>query len=221
MNELKFAFRQSLKNPGFTAVAVLTLALDIGANTVPTLASSSRADCQSLIDLDFGTFAVETQDLRGIENLNADQFIGGAVVEEHIFIGSNGRDFSSLLRQVNVSRVHFGIVSNLHKFWLKVEGQDRDHHVMVGLLRHDRHHLLGSIVFAFPRLFKPQVQPESKASLFRGDLTASSDGFLHLLPAGSTLEHALLSVMAEMNGFHVFGADKACVGIPRLPTERT
>jgi len=33
MHDLKFAFRQLLKNPGFTAVAVLTLTLGIGSNT--------------------------------------------------------------------------------------------------------------------------------------------------------------------------------------------
>ena len=33
MSDLKFAFRQLLKNPGFTTVAVVTLALGIGVNT--------------------------------------------------------------------------------------------------------------------------------------------------------------------------------------------
>ena len=34
MNDLKLALRQPLKNPGFTAVAVLTLATCLGANVV-------------------------------------------------------------------------------------------------------------------------------------------------------------------------------------------
>ena len=37
MNDLKFAFRQLLKNPGFTTVAVLTLSLGIDGKLIAKL----------------------------------------------------------------------------------------------------------------------------------------------------------------------------------------
>src|SRR5438046_2889691 len=62
MNDLKFAFRQLLKNPGFTAVAVLTLTLGIGANTaifsilnVVLLRPMDVAKPQELVSITAGT----------------------------------------------------------------------------------------------------------------------------------------------------------------------
>src|SRR5438874_5855172 len=66
MNDLKFAFRQLLKNPGFTAVAALTLALGIGANT----AISSVVNVvllRALPFLDPDRLAVIWADTRGLK----------------------------------------------------------------------------------------------------------------------------------------------------------
>ena len=49
MNDLRFAFRQLLKNPGFTAVAVLTLAVACGAEAQDSPANKKAASEESLV----------------------------------------------------------------------------------------------------------------------------------------------------------------------------
>ncbi len=179
----------------------------IGANTaIAGLApTSGRANGQGLIDLDLRSRAVEAQNLRRIQNLDANQLVRGSIIEKDILVGLDGCHFAALFGQVDVSGVHFGIVGDFHKLWLKIERQDRNHHVSVRLLGHDGHHLFGAIVFAFPGLFKPQVKPISGLPFLCRNLTSAPNGFLDLLPVRAPLDHSLDDMNAEIDRLHDLG----------------
>src|SRR2546425_6565242 len=93
MNDLKSAFRQLVKNPGFTVVAVLTLALGIGANTgifsvVETVLLRRppfpEPERLVVVDLKGGVGALSGGDLRDIQE-NSDAFSHLAAFDTRYF----------------------------------------------------------------------------------------------------------------------------------------
>src|SRR5262245_6957024 len=116
MSDLKFAFRQLLKHPGFTAVAVLTLALGIGANT----AMFSVVNAVLLRPLPFpeperlmfleakgvGNFAAP--DFRDLETQNHSFVQVGAITDTTYNLSGGGQP-----ERVNGARISSGFLSAL------------------------------------------------------------------------------------------------------------
>src|SRR5437773_10981796 len=99
MNDLKFAFRQLLKNPGFTVVAVLMLGL--------RAAAADTSDASVLLP------SPQTTVTRHVETAG-----GRAALLEHQSYHWTG-GFELPAQKVSVSLEIFGKAP--HKFWLKVE----------------------------------------------------------------------------------------------------
>ena len=152
MNDLRFAFRQLLKNPGFTVVAVVTLALGIGANsTIFSLtnalffrALSGVKDLDQLVSLDsawegrirtLNVSYADFLDFRTLTNVFVDMAAAGRA-SEGVF--ADIRDHPQPVQVDLVTGNYFdvlGVQAILGRTLFSRESQERDAHP-VAVLRY-------------------------------------------------------------------------------------
>ena len=120
MNDLRFAFRQLVKNPGFTAVAVLTLALGIGATTaIVSVLNTAVLDPLPARDSDRLVQLGSTHQQRGWSPGINPPALRGARQQTNLFarvvaydwdaLTLRGDDFPQLVRGMSVTSEFFGL----------------------------------------------------------------------------------------------------------------
>ena len=146
MNDLRFAFRQLLKNPGFTAVAVLTLALGIGATTaIYSAVQTTLLDPLPVKDADRLMSIESFNTLKGYSSggvsLNTiaelqrhKEVFANVAVHNAMLAKYRGRDFIEMVRGSQVSANFFalwGVQPVLGRVFSKDEGRPEASRVVV------------------------------------------------------------------------------------------